>query len=81
MKIVLDLKTYGAMRENDVIIFHNGQWQVVSKEIFLNEVIKENKALKKELAETKQSIIDMKAKFNEKLEEQHKVLQVLTKGE
>ena len=41
MKIVLDLKTYGEMRENDVIIFHNGTWQVVSKEILLNEVIKE----------------------------------------
>ncbi len=81
MKIVLELKTNGAMQENDVIVFLNGKWQVVSKNIFLNEVFKENQALKEELEITKQSIEDMKIKLNKKLEEQHEVLRVLTKGE
>lgn len=81
MKIVLDLKTNGAIQENDVIIFLNGKWQVVSKNIFLDETFRQNKELKEELDQVKQSIIDMKAKVNEKLEEQHKVLQMLTKEE
>lgn len=81
MKIVLELKTNGAMQENDVIVFLNGKWQVVSKNIFLDEVFKENQALKEELEITKQSIEDMKIKLNKKLEEQHEVLRVLTKGE
>lgn len=81
MKIVLELKTNGAMQENDVIVFLNGKWQVVSKNIFLDEVFKENQALKEELETTKQSIEDMKIKLNKKLEEQHEVLRVLTKGE
>lgn len=81
MKIVLDLKTNGAIQENDVIIFLNGKWQVVSKNIFLDETFRQNKEIKEELDQVKQSIIDMKAKFNEKLEEQHKVLQILTKEE
>ena len=81
MKIVLELKTNGAMQENDVIVFLNGKWQVVSKNIFLDEVFKENQALKEELEITKQFIEDMKIKLNKKLEEQHEVLRVLTKGE
>lgn len=43
MKIVLDLKLDGQPKENDIIIFQNGNWKVITKESFFAKHINDNR--------------------------------------
>lgn len=39
MKIVLDIEINGEPKEDDVIVFKNGKWKVISKESFLAKML------------------------------------------
>ena len=43
MKIVLDVKVNGQLKENDILVFRNGCWTAISKESFLAKVVSEQK--------------------------------------
>ncbi len=38
MKIVLDIQENKEMKENDIIVFKNGKWTVVSRDSFLAKI-------------------------------------------
>lgn len=79
MRIILEIKD--KPNENDLIIFKNKEWVLISKESLLNPLVLENIALKKELEEYKESVsLKIKA-IDNKLKEYHDILQVLTKEE
>lgn len=41
MKLVLDIEEQ-ELHENDIIIFKNGRWEIISKNSFLAEISKEH---------------------------------------
>ena len=49
MKIVLDLKTSETLSENDIIVYKDDSWCVISKESFLANHTNENRKKEKEL--------------------------------
>ena len=74
MKIVLDLKLDREPKENDVIVFQNGCWKVISKESFLanfkKKHIEDMQTLEKELE-------DMSSKFSLELADKDKEIKKL----
>lgn len=45
MKILIDIETLGEPRENDVIVFRDGKWKVISKESFFARNVNEQRAI------------------------------------
>lgn len=48
MKLVLDVKDKNEIKENDLIVYKNGNWEVVSRESFLAKYINDQRLLNKE---------------------------------
>lgn len=71
MKIVLDLKC--EPKKNDILIFDGNNWQPVIQDHITGRLDAEIIAIKKDVADFKQSV-------NIKLKEHHEVLQLLGKG-
>lgn len=70
MKIVLDLKLDGQPKENDVIVYKNGQWRVISKESFLakskeRQMLK-NKEFEKQIEKLQKDLISLAKIVKEK---------------
>lgn len=75
MKIVLDLTLDRQPKENDVIVFQNGKWKVVSKESFLANHIKDNRETFASLVENEQGLRKKIDDVNEDLSKQIKKIQ------
>lgn len=75
MKIVLDLTLDRQPKENDVIVFQNGKWRVISKESFLANHIKDNRETFASLVENEQGLSKKIDNVNEDLSKQIKKLQ------
>lgn len=69
MKIVLDV-VGDDPKNNDIIVFKNGQWTVVHKDIFLKELIAnvedKNLQTEKELNEIKNDLVGLAKMIKEK---------------
>lgn len=75
MKIVLDLKLDRQPKENDVIVFQNGVWKVISKESFFAKHINENRQSFKSIEEKEQKLDKKIDKTKEELEQDIQKLQ------
>lgn len=79
MKIVLEVKN--TPKKHDILVYNGSELEFISKDAFLNRVTMLEKDVKEKAEENKKELDKLKAQINEKLEEHHKVLQLLVKGE
>lgn len=79
-KLVIEVDLKSAPENNDVIRYNKskGKWEVVSYQVFNNDLYKERNKLQNEIAILNKDLLDFKVKVNEKLKEYHDILQVLT---
>ena len=75
MKIVLGLKLDRQPKENDIIIFQNGNWKVISKESFLAKHINENRQSFIDIEKNEQKLDEKIDKTKEDLEKDIQKLQ------
>ena len=81
MKIVLDVDDKIDNRDFDVIVWNDKKkkWVVESRVKFLDNIYNELKEKQKQIDELSKTIDTLKYDINDKLEQQHKVLQTLVK--
>lgn len=81
MKIVLDIDDKNDNRDFDVIVWNEKKekWVVESRVKFLDTIYNELKEKQKQIDEISKTIDALKSDINDKLEQQHKVLQTLVK--
>lgn len=81
MKIVLDIDDKNDNRDFDVIVWNDKKkkWVVESRVKFLDNIYNELKEKQKQIDELSKTIDTLKFDINDKLEQQHKVLQTLVK--
>lgn len=81
MKIVLDVDDKIDNRDFDVIVWNDKKkkWVVESRVKFLDKIYNELKEKQKQIDELSKTIDTLKFDINDKLEQQHKVLQTLVK--
>lgn len=81
MKIVLDIDDKIDNRDFDVIVWNDKKkkWVVESRVKFLDNIYNELKEKQKQIDELSKTIDTLKFDINDKLEQQHKVLQTLVK--
>jgi uncharacterized protein Yka (UPF0111/DUF47 family) len=81
MKIVLDIDDKNDNRDFDVIVWNDKKkkWVVESRVKFLDNIYNELKEKQKQIDELSKTIDTLKSDINDKLEQQHKVLQTLVK--
>lgn len=81
MKIVLDIDDKIDNRDFDVIVWNDKKkkWVVESRVKFLDNIYNELKEKQKQIDELSKTIDTLKYDINDKLEQQHKVLQTLVK--
>lgn len=81
MKIVLDIDDKNDNRDFDVIVWNDKKkkWVVESRVNFLDNIYNELKEKQKQIDELSKTIDTLKYDINDKLEQQHKVLQTLVK--
>ena len=81
MKIVLDIDDKNDNRDFDVIVWNDKKkkWVVESRVKFLDKIYNELKEKQKQIDELSKTIDTLKYDINDKLEQQHKVLQTLVK--
>lgn len=84
MKIVINVDTQeDTISNNDILVYNKKKemWEVQKKDYFLRDMnFKVNNYLM-EVKTIEQEMINLKADVNSKLEDYHKILQTLTKGE
>ena len=80
MKIILDVAKEPCLK-NDILIWNGKQWVAQSKANFLYETIENIGKLEKNFGELEEKIKNFTVGVNEKLENYHKILKNLTKGE
>ena len=79
MKIVLELKN--TPNKNDILVYNGSEWECISTNQYLSKIVvleQEQKELKEKY---ENDIQTLKEKINEKLEQYHKILQLLVKEE
>lgn len=81
MKIVLDIDDKNDNRDFDVIVWNDKKkkWVVESRVKFLDNIYNELKEKQRQIDELSKTIDTLKYDINDKLEQQHKVLQTLVK--
>ena len=79
MKIVLEIKN--TPQKNDILVYNGSEWECVSKDQFLNRVTLLEKGRKQDNETYEKELENLKTQINKKLEEYHKVLQQLVKGD
>ena len=81
MKIVLDIDDKNDNRDFDVIVWNDKKkkWVVESRVKFLDKIYNELKEKQRQIDELSKTIDTLKYDINDKLEQQHKVLQTLVK--
>lgn len=81
MKIVLDIDDKNDNRDFDVIVWNDKKkkWVVESRVKFLDNIYNELKEKQRQIDELSKTIDTLKFDINDKLEQQHKVLQTLVK--
>ena len=81
MKIVLDIDDKNDNRDFDVIVWNDKKkkWDVESRVKFLDKIYNELKEKQRQIDELSKTIDTLKYDINDKLEQQHKVLQTLVK--
>ena len=81
MKIVLDVDDKIDNRDFDVIVWNDKKkkWVVESRVKFLDNIYNELKEKQKQIDDLSKTIDTLKYDINDKLEQQHKVLQTLVK--
>ena len=75
MKCVIDIELRKNLENDDILIYHNGEWINVRKEEYFHEI----KELQAEQAAIRAEFADFKEKVNTKLEAYHNILHDLTK--
>lgn len=75
MKVVIDVELRKNLENDDILIYHDGQWINVRKEEYFHEI----KELQAEQDAIRAEFVDFKEKVNNKLETYHNILQNLTK--
>ena len=70
MKIVLDIKLDKDLKENDIIVYKNGSWTVISKESFLakslNDQRLENAKLEEHIKKLQNDLVNLAKIVKEK---------------
>ena len=66
MKIVLDVELNREPKENDLIVFKKGKWQVISKKEFLASQERFNLDSSKKIDELKNDLVKLAKIVNEK---------------
>lgn len=81
MKIVLDIDDKIDNKDFDVIVWNDKKkkWVVESRVKFLDNIYNELKEKQRQIDELSKTIDTLKFDINDKLEQQHKVLQTLVK--
>lgn len=79
MEVVLKLK--GEPKEDDLILFIDGEWKIVSKKVFLQQVKEELKNTNKRIDDLESQLQKALGNINEKLKDYHNILQVIVKEE
>ena len=79
MEVVLKLK--GEPKEDDLILFIDGEWKIVSKKVFLDELKEEIKNTNKRIDDLQDQLQKALGNINEKLKGYHNILQVIVKEE
>lgn len=79
MKMMLDIVVNGKLNNEDIIVYRDNRWINIPKDFYLSSVYKEINNLKTEIEEMNVEMKEYKEKVNKKLEEYHRILQVLTK--
>ena len=79
MEVVLKLK--GEPKEDDLILFIDGEWKIVSKKVFLQQVKEDLKNTNKRVDELESQLKKALENINEKLKDYHNILQVIVKEE
>lgn len=79
MEVVLKLK--GEPKEDDLILFIDGEWKIVSKKVFLQQVKEELKNTNKRIDDLQDQLQKALGNINEKLKDYHNILQVIVKEE
>lgn len=79
MEVVLKLK--GEPKEDDLILFIDGEWKIVSKKVFLDELKEEIKNTNKRIDDLQDQLQKALGNINEKLKDYHNILQVIVKEE
>ena len=79
MRVVLELN--GEPKEDDLILFIDGKWKIVSKNVFLADVIKSVKDTNKRIDKVENTLEKALENINSKLKDYHNVLQLLVKEE
>lgn len=68
-------------RANDVLVFDGERWEAVSTRYFLKDIQKEINVLKAEHKELVDNLTILQVLVNQKLEEYHNILQIVSKEE
>lgn len=79
MKVVLNIDCNGAIREGDIIVYRKGRWVAISKEVYLNDLVKENQQINQQIADLNTAFNNFKVAVNKVLKDHHEVLQIITK--
>ena len=79
MEVVLKLK--GEPKEDDLILFIDGEWKIVSKKVFLQQEKEEIKNTNKRIDDLQDQLQKALGNINEKLKDYHNILQVIVKEE
>ena len=79
MRVVLELN--GEPKEDDLILFIDGKWKIVSKNVFLQQEKEELKNTNKRIDDLQNQLQKALGNINEKLKDYHNILQVIVKEE
>ena len=81
MKTVIDVVLNKKLKTSDVLVFKDGVWTNVPKNVFLNDLIVEQKRIEQSNEEFKRQLLEdfdeFKEKTNGKLKAYHEVLKTL----
>lgn len=80
MKAVIEIETQN-LEKGDFLVFDGNSFIPISKNAIMSEIWAKIKELENTIDTNKQEVENFKDGVNSKLEEHHKVLQILTKGE
>ena len=81
MKIVLDIDIQKKLENEDILVYRNGGWTNIPKHEYLAQLRNRVVDAENHVNEFNEALETFKAAVNEKLEQHHNILQVLTQEE
>ncbi len=81
MKVILDIRTNKELENEDILVYRDGIWTNIPKDEYLANLRNRIVELQNTIDNLTNDIQQFKERVNNKLQEYHNILQVLTKEE